>query len=309
MPKTNETYSKTPNQRPKKHRKTSPAKITASLLLALGLTALALSIVYESTILAFIGLGLTFWGTTLLYISPEKHIKKTLLDATITPSLSNLDKILTELEYQGKGIYLPPKYLKDFETSKIYIPKHKNTKLPTPETIQQQEDKTFLTNPQAALVNPPGAYLSKLYEKTLRTNFTQIDLNSLQQKLPKLFIEDLEIAENIEIKTPETLQDETQKENNIIYTKITNSTYKDICKETKKLTNIHNSIGCPLCSSIAIALTKTTGKPITIKKTEISNDEKTIEAHYQIIKETRWKPKVSIEKSLQNTLAFYRNKS
>ena len=300
MPKTNETPTKTPNQRQKKQRKTSPAKIAASLLLALGLTALTLSIAYTSTILAFIGLGLTFWGATLLYISPEKHIKKTLLDATITPSLTNLDQILTELEYQGKGIYLPPKYLKDFETSKIYIPKHKNTKLPTPETIQQQEDKTFLRNPEATLITPPGASLSKLFEKTLGTSFTQIDLNALFQKLPKLFIEDLEIAENIEIKTPELLQEETknqnkkekpkettQTENNIVYTKITNPIYKDICKETKKLSKISNSIGCPLCSSIAIALTRATGKPITIKKTEISNDGKTIETHYQIIKETR----------------------
>jgi len=300
MPKTNESSTKTPNQRQKKQRKTSPAKIAASLLLALGLTALTLSIAYTSTILAFIGLGLTFWGATLLYISPEKHIKKTLLDATITPSLTNLDQILTELEYQGKGIYLPPKYLKDFETSKIYIPKHKNTKLPTPETIQQQEDKTFLRNPEATLITPPGASLSKLFEKTLGTSFTQIDLNALFQKLPKLFIEDLEIAENIEIKTPELLQEETknqnkkekpkettQTENNIVYTKITNPIYKDICKETKKLSKISNSIGCPLCSSIAIALTRATGKPITIKKTEISNDGKTIETHYQIIKETR----------------------
>ena len=300
MPKTNESSNKTPNQRRKDHRKTSPANIVALILLALGLTALTLSISYTSNILAFIGLGLTFWGATLLYISPEKHVKKILLDTTITPSLSNLDQILTELGYQGKGIYLPPKYLKDFETSKIYIPKHKNTKLPTPETIQQQEDKTFLRNPEATLITPPGASLSKLFEKTLGTSFTQVDLNSLQQKLPKLFIEDLEIAENIEIKTSESFQEEiqnqhkkedlkaisqTQIKSDIVYAKITNPIYKDICKETRKLANICNSIGCPLCSSIAIALTKTTGNPITIEKTEVSEDGKTIEAYYRIIEE------------------------
>jgi len=299
MPKTNESSNKTPNQRRKDHRKTSPANIVALILLALGLTALTLSISYTSNILAFIGLGLTFWGATLLYISPEKHVKKILLDTTITPSLSNLDQILTELGYQGKGIYLPPKYLKDFETSKIYIPKHKNTKLPTPETIQQQEDKTFLRNPEATLITPPGASLSKLFEKTLGTSFTQVDLNSLQQKLPKLLIEDLEIAENIEIKTPELLQGEIQNQHkkekpkaisqtqieSIAYAKITNPIYKDICKETRKLSKISNSIGCPLCSSIAIALTRATGKPITIEKTEISEDGKTIETYYRIIEE------------------------
>lgn len=132
--------------------------------MALGLTALAVSVVYVSTILAFIGLGLTFWGATLLYISPGKHVKKILLDATITPSLSNLDQMLTELGYQGKGIYLPPKYLKDFETSKVYISKYKSTKLPTSEAIQQQENKAFLRNPEAALIVPPGLSLSKLFD-------------------------------------------------------------------------------------------------------------------------------------------------
>jgi len=126
-------------------------------------------------------------------------------------------------------------------------------------------------------ITPPGLGLTNLFEKELKTDFLTTDITYLQNNLPKLFIEDLELAENFEINT----------ENSIIHVKITDSVYKNICKETRKLSKISNSIGCPLCSSIAIALTRATGKPITIEKTEISNDGKTIEAHYQIIKETR----------------------
>ena len=263
------------------HIKIRPIRLVTFFILALGLIALAFSIVYASSILAFIGLGLTFWGTLTLCITTEKYVKQTLLDPSIIPSLSNLNQILTELGYQGKGIYLPPKYLKDFETTKIFIAKNESTKLPTPEEIQQQEDKTFLKNPEAALITPLGLSLSKLFEKTLGTTFTKVDLEYLQQNLPKLFIEDLEIAENLEIETE--YSKDADKINDIIHVKITNSIYKDICEEARKLPHICGSIGCPLCSAIACALTKATGKPIVMETNQTSEDGKIIEATYRVL--------------------------
>jgi hypothetical protein len=281
------------------HIYTTPTRLVSWFLLALGLTALAFSIIYTSSILAFIGLGLTFWGALTLYITTEEYVKQTLLDHTITPSLVALNQILTELKYQGKPIYLPPKYLKDFETTKIYIPKNKNTNLPTPEEIQQQENKTFLKNPEAALIIPPGLSLSKLFEKTLGTTFTKVDLEYLQQNLPKLFIEnleiaeDLEIAENLEIQTKPTRVAQKvadsisviQLKNDTIQVKITNSIYDGVCKEARTLTHICGSIGCPICSAIACALAKATGKPITIDKEEQSQDGKTTRIQYHMVEE------------------------
>lgn len=241
-------------------------------LLVLGLVSLAISIIYASSVLAFIGLGLTFWGVLTLYITTEKYVKQTLLDSTITPSLANLNQMLTELKYRGKSIYLPPKYLKDFETVKVYIPKNKNTNLPTPEEIQQQEYKTFLKNPEAVLINPTGQSLSKLFEKTLRTSFTAVDLEYLQQNLPKLFIEDLDIAENLEIKLKDS-----------IHVKITNSIFKGICRETQKLSHPFDTIGCPLCSAIACAIAKASGNPVTIEQSQASEDGEVIEVYYRLI--------------------------
>jgi hypothetical protein len=270
--------------------KISPTRLVSWFLLALGLIALAFSIIYTSSILAFVGLGLTFWGALTLYIASEKYVKQTLLDHTTTPLLTDLNQILTELKYQGKAIYLPPKYLKDFETTKIYITKNENTNLPTPEEIQQQENKTFLKNPEAALIIPPGFALSKLFEKTLGTTFTKVDLEYLQQNLPKLFIEDLEIAENLEIQTKPSkaakeLTDSVSlihSKNDTIHVKIANSIYKDICKEARQLSYICGSIGCPICSAIACAIAKASGKPVTIEKTEYTEDDKIIKVEYKI---------------------------
>ena len=248
-------------------------RLVSWVLLGLGLVALAYSVIYTSSVLAFIGLGLTFWGLLSLYITSEKYVKQALLDSTITPSLANINQMLAELKYQGRSIYLPPEYLKHRETIKVYISKDKKTNLPTPEEIQQQEDKIFLKNPEAVLINPPGESLSKLFEETLRTSFTTVDLKYLQRNLPKLFIEDLEIAENLEI----------QMKDNSIHVKLTNSIFKDICKDTQKLSHICDTIGCPLCSAIACVIAKASGSPVTIEKSQASKDGEAIEVCYRLI--------------------------
>ena len=269
----------------------NPKRLISWILLEIGAINVALSIIYESSILALVGLSLTFWGALLLIIGTEKYVKQPLLDSTIIPSLAHLNQTLAELKYQGKGVYLPPEYLKDSETSRIFIPKNKNTDLPPPEKILQQNDKIFLTNPEAMLVIPPGLSLSRLFEKTLGTSFAKVDLEYLQQNLPKLFIENLEIAEDLEIQTnyDQTSKKMTKRVSllktkyDAIQVKITNSVYKDTCRETRKLSRIHDAIGCPICSAIACALAKATGKPLIIENTEMTEDGKTIEAKFQLL--------------------------
>jgi len=74
-------------------------------------------------------------------------------------------------------------------------------------------------------------------------------------------------------------------EDNKIQVKITGSIYNDLCNEVRKLSNTCSSFGCPLCSSIAVALTRATGKPVLIENIEVTDNGKTIEAHYRLIEE------------------------
>jgi hypothetical protein len=250
------------------------AKLISSILVTTGTAALILSINYTSSILAFIGLGLVFWGITFIYIRPEEHTEKALLDATASPLLATLDQIMQEANYKGKAVYLPPKYFLNPEANKAYIPKKKDTKLPTPEQIQTQETQLIIENPQGILLTPPGAELTKLFEKTLKTSFTRVNLQYLQQKMPKLFIEDLEIAKNFEIKT----------EDNKVHVKIENSTYQNLTEEAINL-SLYRNLGCPISSAIASALAKATGKPIIIENLQTSEDGKDIEIEYSILQE------------------------
>ena len=251
-------------------------KLACLLMLLIGALALVASVGYSSSILAFIGLGLVFWGAVLMYVQNEEYTKKSLLDTAESSQLLTLDQTMQGLGYKGKTIYLPPKYFKDPETSKACVLKNEGDKLPPPEQIQKQEDKIYIENSQALLVTPPGAELARLFEKTLGTNFTKVDLNYVQQNMPKLFIEDLEIAEDIRI----------ENKNGLVQVAIENTIFKNVHEQTLRLSNTAQSLGSPISSAIAIVLAKATGKPITINGNEISKDGKTITIEYALLDET-----------------------
>ena len=100
----------------------SSRKICAILIVP-GVLSFALSVIYNSQVLAFIGLGLIFWGALFLFLKPDRHVKSILLDSTVTPALETLSKIVAELGYKGRAVYLPPKYLTTPKSGLVYITK------------------------------------------------------------------------------------------------------------------------------------------------------------------------------------------
>ena len=268
-----------------KHR-ISIVKTTCWTLLSLGSLSLIISIILVSQILALIGICLIFLGAILLYIQPEEYTKKVLFDAVLPSSFETLNQIINERGYRGKAIYLPPKYFKDPETNKAYIPKQLDEKPPEANLILNQENQFFLNYPEGILFTPPGAHLTKLFEKRLGISFTQANLQYFKQNIPKLFMEDLEIAENLEIEIiPSKLSTEKTGTNyGIIQVRITNSIFKKMIKENPKLSQIYSAVGSPLSSAIACALAKVTGKPLVIDNIQSYEAGNIIEVTYKIEK-------------------------
>lgn len=254
-----------------KHKR-KPSGVAGYLLLLYGAMAIASSIFYTSSILAFIGLGLAFWGVLFLFIRPVRYVKSSLLDSTSFSSLVTVDRLIADLDCKGKGIYLPPRYLKGLKEGTVFISSKEDITVPTMEEVAKE--KVFLKNPTGLCLTPSGLGLTNLFETELETDFAKVDLNYLQDNLPKLFIEGLEIAKDFEMNVHD----------NMIHVKITESVYKDFCNEVrKKLSNVCSTFGCPLCSSIACALTRSTGKPIIIERIEPSTHGEVVEAYYRIL--------------------------
>ena len=79
-------------------------KLIAAGMLMLGLVFLALSAFYNSCVSSFVGLGLTFWGALLLYVTPTKHVNLELLNATLKPALLNTEEMLAHFKLNEKGM-------------------------------------------------------------------------------------------------------------------------------------------------------------------------------------------------------------
>ena len=254
-----------------------PSSKTGFTLLIIGTLVLVASFVATSTVLAFIGLSLTFWGALFLFAKPIKFVRSTLLDSTALSSYTTLDRITEDLNYKGKPIYIPPypkeaylpEYLKGLKEMVIFIPAEDVTTVPT---IEEMAKKQFLVeNPEGICVMPPGSGLVSLFEKELRAEFTKIDLAGYNS-LPTVIVNNLELASNFEI--------DTEKE--LVHVEITDSVYKNLYSKEHKLKSVH-SVGCPLTSAVACALAKTTGKLVTIAKINISPDLKSIDVWYQTV--------------------------
>jgi hypothetical protein len=254
-----------------------PEKIANSILIVSGTTSLALSIIYTSSILALIGLGMLFWGAIFTYVSNEEYVKKILLSASTSSQLETVNKLIQETDFAGNAVFLPPRYFKIPETYKAYIQKDKNANLPTPEMFYRKDPRfsvEFIENPPAILITPPGAELVKLFEKELKTDFVRVDLQYLQVNLPQLLTDNLEIAQHFEMDI----------EKNTIRARIGGSVYREVTPDEQKLV-LYFTFGSPLTSAIACVLAKVSGKPVMQVKRQTSPDGNLVVEYHILEKE------------------------
>jgi hypothetical protein len=246
-------------------------KTVGFTMLLLGFISLLASAVYDSYVAAFVGLGLVFWGILVLIIMPTKYVKLELLTAASSSLAANVEEILNITQFSNKGIYLPPKLLRDYRSSLVFIPVGDGETLPKREEIP--EEKTPRTS-KGLFLTPPGLALSKLFEQLMGKSFTETSVDQLTRELPKLLAE-LDIAKTASVDV----------EGNNVTVEAKNHIFKDLCDETRKFERTHEAVGCTFSSAIGCALAKAAGKPVTIEKEEQSQDNRTTTIHYRILEE------------------------
>ena len=197
-----------------------------------------------------------------------------LLNASAEAAVINIERLISEPYLTEKGIYLPPKNLKNNTDSLVFIPETPKTPIPT---LEETNEK-LLTNPNektGVLVTPPGATLSRLFEEELGFSFTKIDLNQIQNRLPKILVEDMELAENAQV----------QIQGNTVILEITGSIFNEICHKPIPNQKPTNKSAVFLSSAIACTLAKATGKPLTIQNETRNQETKTTHIEYQILED------------------------
>jgi hypothetical protein len=120
---------------------------------------------------------------------------------------------------------------------------------------------------------PPGLALANMIEKHLNMDLTKCSLETLRERLPKLLIEDLEIAQDFEM----------QANGAEVRLRFSESIYYDFCQEIRDSTRVCAGLGCPMCSAMACVLAISTGKPVSLEGDKYSADGKTLESTYHIL--------------------------
>jgi hypothetical protein len=241
-----------------------------------GILSLILSIVTESQVLAFIGLGLTFWGALFYLVRPIAYVRGSLLSTTATTLYQITDRIIKDFNIKGKGIYVPPypkevylpQHLKGLKETIIFLSQDANQTAPS---IEEMATGKFVTkNPKGIILIPPGSSFLDQIEKLLRTDITKMNLEDLCTTLPQLILENFQLAKEIEMKT----------ENTQIHLKTTDSLYKNLYRQ-ENLKSLQ-LLGDPLTSAVACTIARATGKQVTIQNINVSPDIQTIETTFQL---------------------------
>jgi hypothetical protein len=255
----------------------SSGRLVSIFLLLIGGGALAYAFFYESSVFAFVGLGFILWGVVMLYAGSKRYIEESMLSTFMLPVLVDLDRLLQDLGCKGRAFFLPPKYVNDFESSRMYISTEESVNLPQPRQILGRENTILLKEPAGVIIEPPGAELTRLLEKKLGVKFTKTDLRFLQRGLPNAFAEKLQLAKSLEVSV----------EKDMVRVTINDFAFRDVFEKVRSLTHVYGKIGSPVASAIGCALAKASGELVVIDREVMSQGDHNILIEYRILRTAR----------------------
>ena len=110
-----------------------------------------------------------------------------------------------------------------------------------------------------------------LLEKELNVNHVKVDFPFLERTLPDILVEELKLVDYFLIEA----NDDT------FAIRFSGEPSAHLCRLINEKSKIGYRIGCPVCSMLALVLSKSTGRPIRIKQTIPEGDDSTIRTVYE----------------------------
>lgn len=250
---------------PKIPKKGNPSGLIAGVFLALGGLLLVFAVFLEQQIIAFIGLGFTFWGAIFALTRSSKYVESDLLDSTAESTYSTIDRMVNDLTFTKQGYYIPayprdvslPDYLKTLKEPVVFISAPSFSGIPSVEELAQ--GKFLSTRSQGVFIISPGSGLLAQMEKQAQLDFSKISLQELTEILPRLLTEVFNVAKTADLKLAE---------NGAVF-KASGILYERLYRTQPSLKSV-NILGCPVVSAVASALAKTSRKMVVINEQVLS---------------------------------------
>ncbi len=253
---------------------------TAAVFLGAGVLVLAVSILLNWQVLAFIGLGFVFWGAIFSLAKPGKFVDGGLLDGTANSVYSTLDRMIKDLRYNGRGYYIPsypkdanlPDYFKNLRDSIVFISDENFTGLPA---IEELASGKFLSerDPGVFIVSPGSGVLNQI-ENRLKIDFSSVPLSELTSLLPQCMTEFFNLARDMDL---QVIDDST------VHLRAEGILYESLYKSENIMKSV-DLLGCPVVSAVACALAKSTGKTVVIREQKFLPEVSGVEALFGFVK-------------------------
>jgi hypothetical protein len=241
-------------------KKNNSSTAIAAVFLVLGVISLVASIYFGSQVVAFIGLGLTFWGAIFALTRTRKYVESSLLDGTAKSGYSTIERMINNLKFNPQGFYIPaypkdvvlPEYLANLKEPVVYISESFDGK---PSVDELAAGRFLSTKTQGIFVTSPGSGIMAQIEKQLQMEISKVPLQELSEYLPKSLTENFNLAKNAEM---------TLLPNGASF-KATGILYESFYRPESTLKSVR-VLGCPVVSAVASALAKASGKTVVIKE-------------------------------------------
>jgi hypothetical protein len=234
-------------------------------MLVVGALSLLFSYVYSSMILTIIGLGLVFWASVLYYTVSSYHIPREFIDAYSKSYADTIEHLRTRLGHtSSKAIFFYPKSLKGIMHGYVAFYDSNgsdNVRSLLSLYINDVEDGNGISSiilkgdskQKYIILKAYSQGIIDLIEGKIEKNLALVDVGELQHILYKVMVEDLMLMDDIIIESSDST----------IKVKIIGKDSAALCS------SIGDQSLCPLCSSIALAVSKSTGKGVIIEESII----------------------------------------
>jgi hypothetical protein len=239
---------------------------------SIGAGCLAISYLSSSTILTFIGLGLTLWGLLLFYISQPRSIPSKVFSVLSFSMLRSIDAIVDQFYRGERVIHFYHANRNGSAQGYVCFTQKRNGAVQNYVPLNSEELSQNDLN--ATLIPSPSQGLLDLLETELNVNLAKINFPFLERTLPDMLVEEMKLVDYFMIEA----NDDT------FAIRFSGEPSVHLCRLINEKSKIGYRIGCPVCSVLALTLSKSTGRPIRIKETVLEDNGSTIRTVYEKIK-------------------------
>jgi len=241
------------------------SRVTGVAFLVLSGFFLLLAYVTRYIVFEVISILALLLGVVFVFVGVESYVKLEVANRAVVSSLVPLASLLNHLKVEGKAIYIPP--APEQRLGKMFFQRQSVDSLPTFKEILKEDSLSVLD--KGVLMPSIGSALLQLYEDELG-DLRKLDLEYLLAWLPRVMTDGLQIADKVEITC----------NGNDFHLKMTNLAFRKVCQHPAAKV-VCDAAGCPVCSSIAGAVSKNTGRIVYYLKCENDLVKRETDAFYK----------------------------